>query len=197
MDSRKGLAQELAKEIFLNWLCTDRIDRQPPTHSELARLLGIQLATLVQWKKSPEFTIEIVKRLRMRYSDRLAGVIDDLSWRAEKGDIRAMDLFLHFLNFNPQSESKTGTETTYEEFAKLVRDSTDDWEPPTWAVELAASDGWLTDAPATTADPSAQDGSNRVAGEDEKNALQRTTSEVTNTLTVLGGESVPSPGGGS
>jgi hypothetical protein len=94
MDEEKDLPR-LAKEIYLKWLCTDAIERQPRTQSELARLLGIQLATLLNWKDSRA----IVKQLRMRVSDRLPDLIDSLCWRAEKGDIRAIDMLLHRLDF--------------------------------------------------------------------------------------------------
>jgi hypothetical protein len=136
MDEEKNLPR-LAKEIYLKWLCSDAIERQPRTQSELAQLLGIQLATLLDWKNSCEFTAEIVKELRMRYSDRLPALIDSLCWHAEKGDIRAINMLLHGLDFkelevNTQraptvAEMLNGEELLKAEAAKI----------PSWVDEVA------------------------------------------------------------
>ena len=134
MDKQKDSAQ-LVREIYLRWLCTDAIERQPPTQSGLARLLGIQLATLLQWKHSPGFGTEIVKRLRMRYSDRVPRLIDSLSRRAGTGDIRAMNLLLSFVEFNPRLKADTCSDTTDEEFARLVENAGKILEVPTWLEE--------------------------------------------------------------
>jgi len=43
------------KQRFLEWLCTIKEDRDPPTQGELAIQLGISPGTLTNWKDDPEF----------------------------------------------------------------------------------------------------------------------------------------------
>jgi hypothetical protein len=53
-----------------------------------------------------------MKHPRARYSDQLPYVIDTVSRRAEKGDVRAMNLFLHFVGVDPRAKASACTETT-------------------------------------------------------------------------------------
>ena len=91
MDAQKDA---LVKKIYLEWLCTPRIDRQPPTVSGLARLLGVQTATLLQWGQSPEFTSGMAQRIRAMVSHHLPAITASAARRAKKGDVRAMKLLL-------------------------------------------------------------------------------------------------------
>jgi len=43
------------KQEFLNWLCTIKKDRDPPSQKDLAEKLDIDADTLYKWKQNPEF----------------------------------------------------------------------------------------------------------------------------------------------
>jgi hypothetical protein len=47
--------REWRKQVFLDWLCTIKEDRDPPTMEELAEQLSCHVDTLSKWKKEPEF----------------------------------------------------------------------------------------------------------------------------------------------
>jgi len=53
------------KQQFLDWLCTIRADRDPPTMTEFAAKIGSTNATLTAWKKDPEFLAEWEHRYRL------------------------------------------------------------------------------------------------------------------------------------
>lgn len=147
MTEQEDSARALIREIFLRWLSTDRIERQPPTESELARLLGIQTATLSLWKEEREFMNEIAKRVRMKYSDRLPSLIANLYSCAEKGDIGAINLFLHSFDTNLTEPAPSVAEMLNSEVLKV----------PSWAehqhidklneADVGAQDGNQHDVP--------------------------------------------------
>lgn len=43
------------QQAFLDWLCTIKDDRVPPTQEALAEQLGVPKDTLTKWKADPEF----------------------------------------------------------------------------------------------------------------------------------------------
>lgn len=53
------------KQRYLDWLCTIKDDRDPPTQYEIAEELGCSTQTLLTWRKDAEFLEEWNRRYRM------------------------------------------------------------------------------------------------------------------------------------
>jgi len=64
----------------------------PAYLAELARVLGIQVSTLSQIKKLPEFHEELVNRVRTKFRDHVPEMVPVLFARAQEGSIRAKRL---------------------------------------------------------------------------------------------------------
>jgi transcriptional regulator with XRE-family HTH domain len=127
------------RAIFMEWLSTVRAERQPQTQNELAALLGVSPITLSRWKHGAEFLTEFIRRVRLRYADRLPGIVSAVGDRAEVGDVPAAKLFFDFLGVSRtmELEAKTETEISLVQFEQLAKEASESWEPPSWAVPTA------------------------------------------------------------
>ena len=72
-----------------------------------------------------------MKHPRARYSDQLPYVIDTVSRRAEKGDVRAMNLFLHFVGVGPRAKGQRLHRGHAPHFEELLENGGRELEIPT------------------------------------------------------------------
>lgn len=93
------IAKVLEYEQFVEWSALPPQLRVPITQKELAEQLGVDNATLSDWKKKDGFWDEVDTKLRHWARGRTPAIIEALAKKAEKtGDPNAVKLWLQVFN---------------------------------------------------------------------------------------------------
>ena len=135
-DERLKLKTE--KEIFLNWLCTPRAQRQPRTQIELARMLKVHVITLSTWKQSREFWTDFVRCLRSHIIHRIPEATGSLVTQAKGGHRIADRLFLDTLGPKAWLGRDSQEKDSHVSFEEALRQASESIDPPSWMLDEPA-----------------------------------------------------------
>ena len=92
-----GAKKDAERLLFIDWLALPAAERVPRTQRELAQKLGVEPATLSDWKRSPELWQEVRHRVDERVKEHHADVLSALVKEAKQGDVQAMKLYLQYV----------------------------------------------------------------------------------------------------
>lgn len=93
---------------FIHWLAIPKKERKPRTQQELAREMGLDPATLSDWKNIPGFTDEVTTLARQALRDALTDVYAALIKRAIDGDVPAIKLAMEMTREYVPRQELTG-----------------------------------------------------------------------------------------
>jgi len=82
---------------FIEWLALPSSGRNPRTQRELARQLGVDAATLSDWKLSPGLWEQVRKRVDEGVKEHHADVISATVKAAKRGNVQAQKLYLEYI----------------------------------------------------------------------------------------------------
>lgn len=105
---------------FIEWLALPSKQRNPKTQTLLAKEMGVDRATLSDWKRLPGLMEEVAAISRAMLKDSLSDVYGALAKKAADGDVSAMKLFLEMAGeYIAKSEINNSGEMTI----RVVRDA--------------------------------------------------------------------------
>jgi len=81
---------------FIEWISLPASIREPKTQKELASKLGIDNATLSDWKKVEGFWEEVKKRRKNWVQEKISNILLGVYGKALKGDVNAAKLLLEY-----------------------------------------------------------------------------------------------------
>lgn len=95
--------------IFIVWIATPRIEREPERQGEFAKKYGLNTDTIAEWKKKVEFWDEVRAVRNRDLLERTGDVLRKLEVVALEGEVPAMKLFLQYTSqLIEKSENKLG-----------------------------------------------------------------------------------------
>ena len=122
--------REWRQQALLDWLCTIKDERMPPTQEAFAEQIDVQVSTIQKWKKDPAFLArwEAQYRRTIGSPDRMKQVMDALFETAiDRTDPRQVSAAKEYRTavegVSPQQINVTGKplkDMTDEEFNKIV-----------------------------------------------------------------------------
>lgn len=107
----KGAKKDAERLQFIEWLSLPSVARRPKTQRELATQLGVEAATLSDWKRLPDFWDQVKKRVDERVREYHPDVLAAIVAAAKKGNVAAQKLYLEYVQGWSEStrhEVKTG-----------------------------------------------------------------------------------------
>jgi len=77
------------KQVFVDWLCTPKGEREEKTQSELSEKLNVHRTTLSKWKKRDDVMKAVVERKReLAGVNLIPKVLDAMARRAQKDETK-------------------------------------------------------------------------------------------------------------
>jgi len=92
-----GSKKDAERLQFIEWLATPSTERKPRTQAELAQHLGVEPATLSDWKRSLGLCEEVRRRVDERVREHHPDVLAALVRKAKQGDVQAQKLYLQYV----------------------------------------------------------------------------------------------------
>jgi len=92
-----GSRKDAERLQFIEWLAIPSNEREPKTQAELAQQLGVEPATLSDWKRSPELWEEVRRLVDERVKEHHPEVLAALVRKAKQGDVQAQKLYLQYV----------------------------------------------------------------------------------------------------
>lgn len=104
---------------FIEWMSLPANSREPKTQKELAQKLGVDYATLSDWKKVDGFWDEVKKRRKVWVREKVSNILLGLYGKALKGDTAAARMLMEYADeFVEVSEIKHKIESNLTEEEK-------------------------------------------------------------------------------
>lgn len=108
-------AKDMRKAAYLEWCLLPRSERTPKTKREVADLLGVTTATLLNYEKEPDFRGEVQRRLGATFRvDRLADLFKTLYEIAtDANNPRAVSAARTLLEWSERSTEHSGMDLSH------------------------------------------------------------------------------------
>jgi Helix-turn-helix of insertion element transposase len=92
-----SLKKDAERLRFIEWLSLPSSARNPKTQRELAKQLGVDAATLSDWKRSPDLWEKVRRWVDERVKEDHADVMSALVDTAKQGNVQAQKLYLEYI----------------------------------------------------------------------------------------------------
>ena len=101
-EPKKPTIDNISKKIefqeFIEWIALPSKIRKPKTQKELANELGVDNATLSDWKKVEGFWDKVKELRKLWVQDKVSNILSGLYNKALKGDTSAAKMLLEYAN---------------------------------------------------------------------------------------------------